>query len=216
MAEQPKSNARKEDLRHLEHWELVHSRASVESRSWFQVKPEASLRLIQLAAPEKDAAIIDVGGGASTLVDHLAQEGYQDLTVLDISATALRTSQARLANPVRGIKWIERDILHFEPKRHYDLWHDRALFHFMVSERHRAAYRAVLERALAPEGHIVIATFAMDGPESCSGLPVRRYDAARLLEALGEEFVVRSEARDEHLTPGGELQAFSYFLLQRR
>jgi SAM-dependent methyltransferase len=215
MVERRNSNDRKRSSPHVEHWEQVYARHPAESKSWFQVRPGVSLRLIEEAAPGKDAAIIDVGGGASTLVDHLADDGYEDLTVLDISATALRTSRARLGNPLPGVQWIECDVLRFEPERRYDLWHDRALFHFMTQERQRAAYRDVLHRALAPGGRAVIATFAMDGPERCSGLPVRRYDGERLLEALGEDFILRAEEPEEHLTPGGELQAFTYFLLER-
>jgi SAM-dependent methyltransferase len=199
-----------------DHWERVYAQGSVEDTSWFQVRPDVSLALISRAAPDKNAAIIDVGGGASTLVDHLAGLGYQDLSVLDVSVTALRTSQARLNDPHLGIQWIEGDVLHFEPARQYDLWHDRALFHFMTGERQREIYRSVLHRALAPGGHAIIATFAMDGPERCSGLAVRRYDAERIIEALGDDLVLREERAESHLTPGGELQAFTYFLLQRR
>ncbi len=216
MVERRKPNDRNGPAPRADHWEAVHARHAPESRSWFQVKPAVSLRLIELAATGKDAAIIDVGGGTSTLVDHLADDGYRDLTVLDVSASALRTSHARLGNPLPGVQWIECDILRFEPARRYDLWHDRALFHFMTDAGQRAAYRNVLLRALAPNGQAVIATFAMDGPERCSGLPVRRYDAERLLDVLGEAFVLRAEEREDHLTPAGALQAFHYFLLERR
>jgi SAM-dependent methyltransferase len=215
MVERRKSNDRNDSPPHAEHWEAVHARHTPESRSWFQVKPAVSLRLIERAAPGKDAAIIDVGGGASTLVDHLANDGYRDLTVLDVSATALRTAHTRLGKPMPGVQWIECDILQFEPARRYDLWHDRALFHFMTQANQRAAYRDVLQRALAPGGRVVIATFAMDGPERCSGLPVRRYDAERLLDTLGGDLILRAEEREDHLTPGGALQQFSYFLLER-
>ena len=203
-------------LLHIEHWEAVYNRRPAELSSWFQVRPEVSLGLIRSTLPDRDAAIIDVGGGASTLVDHLVRSRYQDITVLDISATALRTTQSRLGDPMKGVHWIECDILRFKPERRYDLWHDRALFHFMTGERQQAAYRAVLERSLAPNGKVVIATFAIDGPERCSGLPVRRYDGDRLIETLGEDFVLLAEELETHLTPGGEAQAFSYFVLARR
>jgi 2-polyprenyl-3-methyl-5-hydroxy-6-metoxy-1,4-benzoquinol methylase len=211
-----KSKGPKEGGPHIEHWEAVYARHPVESRSWFQVKPELSLRLIERAAPGKEAALIDVGGGASSLVDHLASAGYRDLTVLDVSASALRTSRQRLEAPRPEVDWIECDILEFVPSRRYDLWHDRALFHFMTSETQRTRYAAVLEQALAPGGQVIIATFAIDGPERCSGLPVRRYDAERLMDVLGEGFTLRAEEREEHLTPGGALQAFTYFLLRRQ
>lgn len=215
MVDPPKTNERKPPLPSAGDWERVYARHPAETRSWFQVKPGLSLHLIQAAAPDRDTAIIDVGGGASSLVDHLANDGYGDLTVLDVSATALRTSRARLGRTFPGVAWVECDILRFEPTRRYGLWHDRALFHFMTDEGRRAAYRDVLKRALAPGGQVVIATFAMDGPERCSGLPVRRYDAERLLDALDGGFTLRAEEREEHLTPGGGLQAFSYFHLER-
>lgn len=199
-----------------QHWERVYETRSAESVSWFQRTPEVSLRLVDAAGLAPDAAIIDVGGGASTLVDGLAAAGYQDLTVLDISTTALRISRSRLGQPLGQIEWIESDVLGFEPRRAYDLWHDRALFHFMTGERQQQAYRDVMRRSLAPQAQAIIATFAMDGPERCSGLPVRRYDAERLCATLGDDFGLVAEERESHLTPGGEMQQFHYFLLRRR
>lgn len=198
-----------------EHWESVYRTRDADSVSWFQPKPEVSLRLMEAAGIERDAAIIDVGGGASSLVDHLVEAGFGDLTILDISASALRTSRTRLGRPGRPVEWIESDVLKFQPRRAYDLWHDRALFHFMTGDRQRRAYRSVLERCIEPGGQAIIATFALDGPERCSGLPVRRYDADRLLETLGGSFSLTAEEREHHLTPGGALQSFHYFLLRR-
>lgn len=198
-----------------DHWEGVYRRIPAESTSWFQVRPTLSLAMIEAAGVGPEDAIIDVGGGASTLTQTLAAAGYRDLTVVDVSATALRLNRERLAHPAPGLHWIESDILDFDPPRHYDLWHDRALFHFMTGPRQRDAYRAVLERALAPGGHAIIATFALDGPERCSGLPVRRYDGARLLDVLGDTFDIVSERHETHLTPAGKDQSFAWFLLRR-
>lgn len=206
---------RGERLPHIEHWETVYRNKPVETTSWFQATPGVSLRLIDQLSLAKEAAIIDVGGGASTLVDHLVLQGFQDVTVLDISASALRISRARLDNPVRGVHWIERDLLQFEPARRYDLWHDRALFHFMTGQRQRAAYRRILDEAVAPGGHVIIATFAIDGPERCSGLPVRRYDAGAIREEFGDTYTLEAEQPESHLTPGGTVQQFTYFRLRR-
>ena len=215
MDSSSKNKGRGENLPHIEHWETVYRNQPVETASWFQVTPEVSLRLIDQATLEKDAAIIDVGGGASKLVDHLLLRGFRDVSVLDISASALRISKARLNNPLRGVHWIECDLQHFEPERRYDLWHDRALFHFMTGERQRAAYRRILDKAVAPGGHVIIATFAIDGPEQCSGLPVRRYDADRVRAEFGDGYQLESEQPESHLTPGGKVQEFTYFRLRR-
>ncbi len=149
------------------------------------------------------------------LRDRHQLQGFEDVSVLDISASALRISKARLNNPLHGVHWIECDLLHFEPERQYDLWHDRALFHFMTGERQRAAYRRILDQAVAPGGHVIIATFAIDGPEQCSGLPVRRYDADAVREEFGDGYRLESEQPESHLTPGGTEQKFTYFRLRR-
>ncbi len=215
MVDSSDTKGPRDDLPVARHWEAVYETRPATSVSWYQVKPGLSLAMIESAVPHHAAAIIDVGGGASTLVDALSGAGYTDISVLDISATALRTSRERLARPLPGIHWIESDVLAFQPPRRYDLWHDRALFHFMTGDSQRERYRSVLGEALAPGGKAIIATFAMDGPERCSGLRVRRYDAPRLLQALGRDFVLLEEHREEHLTPDGALQPFAYFLVQR-
>ncbi len=215
MDRRREKKGRSEELPHIEHWETVYRNQPVETASWFQVTPEVSLALIGQTRLEKNAAIIDVGGGASKLVDNLVLQGFEDVSVLDISASALRISKARLNNPLHGVHWIECDLLHFEPERQYDLWHDRALFHFMTGERQRAAYRRILDQAVAPGGHVIIATFAIDGPEQCSGLPVRRYDADAVREEFGDGYRLESEQPESHLTPGGTEQKFTYFRLRR-
>jgi SAM-dependent methyltransferase len=215
MDRRRENKGQRDELPHIEHWETVYRNQPVETTSWFQVTPEVSLALIGQSRLEKNAAIIDVGGGASKLVDNLLLQGFEDVSVLDISASALRISKARLNNPLRGVHWIECDLLHFEPERRYDLWHDRALFHFMTGERQRAAYRRILDKAVAPGGHVIIATFAIDGPEQCSGLPVRRYDADAVREEFGDGYRLESEQPESHLTPGGTVQKFTYFRLRR-
>jgi SAM-dependent methyltransferase len=197
------------------HWEEVYQRQPVASTSWFQLEPSLSLRLIENAGLNRRSSIIDVGGGASTLVDHLARSGFDDLTVLDISNAALHAARARLGSGQHRIKWIEQDILEFEPRRTYDLGHDRALFHFMTSEANRQRYLANLGKALAPGSNVVLATFASDGPERCSGLLVQRYDAGTLLRALGPDFTLVEQLDEDHLTPAGNVQRFSYFHLRR-
>lgn len=199
-----------------EHWDIVYGKQPVETSSWFQLEPKVSLRMIGNAGINRDQPIIDVGGGASRLAGYLLREGYEDITVLDVSAAGLRQSRERLEDPVVGVKWIESDILHFEPERTYALWHDRALFHFMTLQQQRTAYLEVMKKALAPGSQAIIATFSMEGPETCSGLPVRRYDADRLLAEFGDAFSLETTERESHLTPGGELQAFAYFRIRRR
>lgn len=197
------------------HWERVYRGQPAESTSWFQVKPALSLRLIESSGRDKYTSIIDVGGGASMLVDCLVQDGFEDLTVLDISGAALQAARARLGPGQHLIKWLEQDILEFEPQRAYDIWHDRALFHFMTGEANRQRYLASLKKAVLPGGDIILATFAADGPERCSGLLVRRYDAGTLLDELGPGFTLLDQIDEDHLTPGGQIQRFSYFHLRR-
>jgi len=193
------------------HWEHVYSTRSADTVSWFQPRAVRSLRLIAAAGVPRDAAIIDVGGGASLLVDDLLSAGHTDLTVLDLSATALAAARARLGPKASAVHWIEGDVTHADlPVDSVDLWHDRAAFHFLVDDADRAAYLATLRRALRPGGHVVIATFAEDGPERCSGLTVRRYSAPRLHEAFGQDLTLLSEEREEHVTPGGAVQRFQY------
>jgi SAM-dependent methyltransferase len=198
-----------------DHWERVYRTRAADALSWYQAEPMTSLRLIGHAAPDRDAALIDVGGGASTLIDELCAAGFRDLTLLDISTSALELVRLRLAAQAASVHWIESDVLHFEPGRRYDLWHDRALFHFMTEERERQAYLAVLNRAVAPGGQVILATFAADGPARCSGLPVQRYDAGRLLETLGPRFRLEEQASENHQTPAGATQRFAWFRLRR-
>jgi trans-aconitate methyltransferase len=197
------------------HWQNVYKEKAENQVSWFQETPAISLELIEAVHPKFDSAIIDIGGGASRLVDVLAREGYRDLTVLDVSESAIAMAKARMGEPAETVKWIVADVTQWEPTRRYDLWHDRAAFHFLTEAPDRTAYVECLASALRPGGHAVIGTFAMDGPERCSGLPVVRYDAARLAAALGPAFTLVEMRRDDHKTPWGTIQNFQFSVVKR-
>ena len=197
------------------HWQSVYRRQPADEVSWYQLHPDTSLSLIQSCQLEKNAALIDVGAGASVLVDHLLNEGYLDVTVLDIAKAALDLSRQRLGARANQVRWQVADVTQFLPDRSYDLWHDRAVLHLLTDPELRAAYRAALEQALLPGGHLVVGTFAMDGLTKCSGLEIVQYDAAKLLDLLGAEFILREEQKEAHVTPAGAIQQFAWFVLQR-
>lgn len=197
------------------HWQSVYGRRPADEVSWYQLHPDTSLSLIRSCQLEKNAALIDVGAGASVLVDHLLDEGYLDVSVLDIAKAALDLSRRRLGARADQVHWQVADVTEFLPDRSYDLWHDRAVLHFLTDPELRAAYRAALEQALEPGGHLVVGTFAIDGPTRCSGLEIVQYDAAKLLDMLGPEFVLREEQKEAHVTPAGAIQQFAWFALQR-
>ncbi len=198
------------------HWDGVYrSKASTEV-SWYQDVPDRSLELIKAAEHPLNDAIIDIGGGASTLVDHLLDAGYGDLTVLDLAETALDHSRERLGERADSVNWIVSDVVHFEPQRLYRLWHDRAVLHFLTDAKDRERYVDVLRRALVPGGHAVIATFGPAGPLKCSGLEIRRYTVGMLEELLGAEFEQRSHELANHRTPMGATQQFLYSCWTRR
>ena len=194
------------------HWEDAHRSRAPDELSWYQPEARTSLDLVAAAGVETSAPLIDVGGGASVLVDDLLARGHTDLTVLDVSATSLDRARHRLGPDADRVAWVAHDVLSWRPERRYGLWHDRAVFHFLVDGADRAAYLAVLHAALAPEGAVVVGTFAADGPESCSGLPVERYAPDALAEALGPELVVEATRREEHHTPSGAVQPFTWVL----
>ncbi|HSG07177.1 MAG TPA: class I SAM-dependent methyltransferase [Longimicrobiales bacterium] len=199
-----------------DHWEAVYTTKTSDEMSWFQARPERSLDLIRNTGVGRDAGVIDVGGGDSRLVDVLVDEGYVDLTVLDVSAAALARARERLGAAAAAVTWITGDVTRFEPRRTWDVWHDRAVFHFLTDPHDRAAYRNALLRALAPGGHVVLATFAPDGPARCSGLDVVRYGPDDLLTALGHDFTLLAGEGHLHSTPSGATQSFTYAHLQRR
>ena len=196
-------------------WESIYAERRVDRVSWYQPSPEPSLRLIEAFGFPLDTAIIDVGGGASLLVDRLLADGYCDVTVLDISSAALQVARERIGG-TSGVTWVHADLLTWQPTRHYALWHDRAVFHFLVRHAERRVYLETLGRALTPTGAVIIGTFATDGPERCSGFPVARYDADDLGSVLGPGFAITKKLRELHKTPAGVEQPFTWVAARRR
>ena len=199
----------------LDHWNGVWDRADPDRVSWFEPRPESSLDLIESSGVGYGAALIDVGAGASLLTRQLLEAGYQDLTVLDISASGLAAGRSRLGPVASHVEWIQADVRHFEPSRTRDLWHDRAVFHFLIGAEDRAAYLTTLDRALAAEGQVVLATFGPEGPLRCSGLEVRRYSLESLAGELGPGFRLEDSSIQEHTTPAGGSQQFLYARFKR-
>ena len=194
-----------------EHWEHIYSTKSSDTVSWFQNHANQSLRLIHNTGLGKNATIIDVGGGASTLVDDLLSEGYSNLTVLDLSSAALAVAKQRLNKHADCVHWAEGDITRAElPVHHFDIWHDRAVFHFLTNPYDRHAYVEQVFRAVRPGGHVIIATFAEDGPDKCSGLPVMRYQPETLHAEFGDAFLLVEHEKEAHHTPTGVVQQFVY------
>ncbi|MBI1424782.1 MAG: methyltransferase domain-containing protein [Gammaproteobacteria bacterium] len=193
------------------HWETVYTSKATTDVSWFQEHAETSLSIIQATGVGKEAAIIDVGGGASTLVDDLILRGYRDLSVLDLSAAALTAARQRIGAASEKVDWIEADITQVElPTHRYDVWHDRAVFHFLTAPEDRAAYVAAVMHAIKPGGHVIVSTFAEDGPDKCSGLPVMRYRADQLHAEFGDHFALLKHTKEVHHTPAGKDQKFIY------
>ena len=193
------------------HWQNIYREKSASEVSWYQKKPQLSLDLIDDAGVNEDDAIIDIGGGASVLVDFLCRQGFRKLAVLDISANALATARKRLGEREKNIDWFETDITGFIPPQRYKLWHDRAVFHFLVDQSDRRKYVSVLKRALLPGGHLIIAAFAIGGPEKCSGLDIVQYDSPKLSAELGDEFQLLEQRNELHVTPADREQAFTYY-----
>ena len=192
------------------HWDDVYARKSERELSWFEEYPTPSLALISLVGASVRSAIIDIGGGAAHLVDALVALGHDDVTVLDISSAALDAAKERLGPAASCVDWIVADVTTWRPSRLYDLWHDRAAFHFLTNDVDRMAYLDTLRRAVRPGGHAIIATFALDGPEKCSGLPVVRYDAKTIGALLGNDFTLIDSRRHDHATPRGTVQRFQF------
>lgn len=194
-----------------EHWEKVYTTKAPTDVSWYQDHAVRSLRLIREAAVDPSAAVIDVGGGASRLVDDLLGGGFTNVTVLDLSGAALAAAKARLGAGAERVMWMEADVLQARlPSHAFDVWHDRAVFHFLTEPEDRRAYVRTVLRALKPGGRVCIATFAEDGPTKCSGLPVMRYGPNELHAAFGESFELLGCERETHHTPGGNEQEFVY------
>jgi len=197
------------------HWDTVYGEKSEHDLSWHQDAADISVALIDRIGLPKSASVIDIGGGISRLPDALLAIGLHDLTVLDLSPVALKTAQNRLGRSGETITWVAADITSWHPERRYDLWHDRAVFHFLVDPSDRAAYLEALDQGVKQGGHVIIATFAPDGPEKCSGLPVVRYSSADLAKVLGDEFELLAHQPHEHKTPWGASQSFQFSLFRR-
>lgn len=201
--------------RRLQHWEDVWQARDPERVTWYQPSLTRSLAIIDGLSLPREHPIVDVGGGASTFVDDMLARGFEDITVLDISAAALKRSRQRLGDAASAIHWIEADVLTVRLPAAFQLWHDRAVFHFLTEPADRAAYATVLREALRPDGRVLIATFGPDGPERCSGLPTSRYSGTTLLAALGPGWQLCAAELEDHVSPAGVRQQFLYALLQR-
>lgn len=199
------------------HWERIYEAQTEEQHSWFQHVPHGSLNFIEYCHLPKNARVIDVGGGDSLLVDALLLSGYTDITVLDISATAIERAQKRLGEQASQVRWIVGDITEFEPETgQFDLWHDRAAFHFLTTDAQVARYVDIARRAIRPGGYLVLGTFSAKGPEKCSGLDIRQYDRVRM-DTVFTAFFRRIRCRDDvHLTPSNAVQRFLFCCFRRR
>jgi SAM-dependent methyltransferase len=197
------------------HWQNVYETKGEREVSWFQERPAISIELIRATGVDADASIVDIGGGASRLADTLIGEGFRSIAVLDLSETALTASRERLGARAKQVSWIVADVMTWQPEQRYDVWHDRAAFHFLTEQGDRKAYAECAGKAVRPGGHVIIGTFALDDPEQCSGLPVIRHDATSLSVALGHSFKLVESRRQDHHTPGGKLQRFQFSLFRR-
>jgi len=198
------------------HWEDIYTATGETAVSWYQPHAARSLQLIESASPDRRASVIDIGGGASTLVDDLLAGGFTDIAVLDIAEPALARAKARLGERAARVDWITADITRWKPGRRWDIWHDRAVFHFLTEHAQQEAYIAALAAATRPSATVIIATFALDGPEKCSGLSAQRYSPATLAERLGTNFVLTDGGGEVHRTPADIEQRFSYAVFKRR
>ena len=199
-----------------DHWDQAYASNSAEKLGWYEPHLRTSVTWIKALNLTPDAPIIDVGGGASTLADDLVDAGYRSITVLDLSEKALSSVKARLGERARLITWLTGDITSIAlPRHHYELWHDRAVFHFLTAPDQQQKYRDNLLRALKPGGHLIIATFAPEAPPKCSGLPVQRYGPEELQNALGGEFQLERHQSELHITPGGVEQMYLYCHFRR-
>jgi len=199
-----------------EHWNNIFTTKAEEAVSWFQATPETSLRLIRACNLPKDASILDVGAGASHLPDALLEGGFTNIAVLDVSAAALAKTKARLDDKGQTIRFIVADLAAWQPDLTVDLWHDRAVLHFLTEKRDRAAYADALRHAVRPGGFVLIAGFAASGPELCSGLPVLRADQGMIASLLGPDFNLLDAFEEDHQTPSGGRQRFVFTRFQRR
>lgn len=196
-----------------EHWENIYRTKSTEDLGWYEPS-SSTLDLVQRFSSPSDP-VIDIGGGDSRMVDELARAGYGDLTVLDLSDSALTRARSRLGSAGQSVNWIRADVTRWEPTRTWALCHDRAVFHFLIAEEDRRAYVDIAKRALAPGAHLVVATFALDGPEQCAGLPVERYDAEGLAAAFGPGFQVVEHTTEHRQDTVGDSRPYVVVAMQR-
>lgn len=197
------------------HWVKVWGDRSADEVSWFQIEPTLSMELVRRVT-DTASSVIDVGGGASTLVDHLLADGYSDISVLDLAADALAQSRERLGPDSGTVVWMVGDITTYDFGRQYDVWHDRAVLHFLTNTDDRSRYADNVRRTVAPGGHAILATFAPTGPDQCSGLPVQRYDADAMTDLLGPDLEAVDFVEETHVTPAGSEQDFLYGVFRRR
>lgn len=197
------------------HWDGVYGRLDEAAVSWFEPEPACSLGLLDLAGVARTDPIIDVGAGASRLVDALVAREFADVTALDVSDAGLAQARQRLGGSAAQVQWVTADLLSWRPTRRYRAWHDRAVFHFLTDPADRVRYRELLDQALIPGGRIVIGTFAADGPDRCSGLPAARYSPEELTAALGPNVEQLGQRRELHRTPSGGVQSFTWLALRR-
>ncbi len=198
-----------------QHWDEVYRCKAPDSVSWYQPSPEPSLEALDRFHVPNTASLIDIGGGASSLVDCLIDRGWSDLSMLDIAGAALEVAKTRLGPSADRVRWEVADITGWVPDRTYDVWHDRAVFHFLTNAEHRDGYRRAMAGGVARNGLVVMAIFALDGPDRCSGLPVQRYEASGLLAEMGPGYQLLENWREQHTTPGGGKQAFNWCVFRR-
>jgi trans-aconitate methyltransferase len=206
MADQAETAAR---------WDAAYAQGD-DTRSWFEKHPNTSLRMLGSAGVSAADAVIDVGGGASSLTRVLLDRGFRDLTVLDISAAGMQQARDRLGSRADQVHWLTADVRSWHPRRRYQAWHDRAVFHFLTIDEHRQQYMDTLDTATAPAAIAVFGCFAPDGPQRCSGLPVARYSPAQLARQVGAKWLLVSQDREEHITPAGTIQPFTWIALRRK
>jgi SAM-dependent methyltransferase len=197
-----------------EHWDEIYATRAADEVSWFQREPSMSLRLVDAFAGTSDA-IVDVGAGASFLVDRLLDTGHVDITLVDVSTRALETVRTRLGDRAGDVTFVGTDVTEWTPEREYDVWHDRAVFHFLTEKNDRSRYISRAATAVRKHGALILATFAADGPTHCSGLPVRRHDGDDLARRFAGAFVLEDTWREEHVTPSGVVQPFTWAAFRR-
>jgi trans-aconitate methyltransferase len=197
------------------HWDAAYAQGD-DTRSWFEKHPAMSLRMLDSAGVSAADALIDVGGGASPLSGALLDRGFRDLTVLDISAAGMQHARDRLGSQADQVHWLIADVLSWHPRRHYRAWHDRAVYHFLTIDEHRQQYLHTLNTATDPGAIAVFGCFAPNGPQHCSGLPVARYSPAQLARQIGIKWLLIGQEREEHITPAGTIQPFTWVALRRQ